>query len=106
MLSLHGCAGVFSSYGEWRLLSSCGVQASHFSGFCCCRAQSSVVVVNGLSHWDSWALENTVSKLWHMGLVAPRQLRSGIFPDQGLNPCLLHWQVDSLSLSHQGRAYF
>ena len=24
----------------------------------------------------------------------------GIFPDQGLNPCLLHWQVDSLSLSH------
>ena len=20
----------------------------------------------------------------------------GIFPDQGLNPCLLHWQVDSL----------
>ena len=26
----------------------------------------------------------------------------GIFPDQGLNPCLLHWQVDSLPLSHQG----
>ena len=26
----------------------------------------------------------------------------GIFPDQGWNPCLLHWQVDSLPLSHQG----
>ena len=26
----------------------------------------------------------------------------GVFLDQGLNPCLLHWQVDSLSLSHQG----
>ena len=26
----------------------------------------------------------------------------GIFPDQGLNPCLLHWQTDSLPLSHQG----
>ena len=25
----------------------------------------------------------------------------GLFPDQGLNPCLLHWQVDSLPLSHQ-----
>ena len=25
-----------------------------------------------------------------------------IFPDQGLNPCLLHWQVDSLPLSHEG----
>ena len=27
----------------------------------------------------------------------------GIFPDQGSNPCLLHWQVDYLPLSHQGR---
>ena len=26
----------------------------------------------------------------------------GIFPDQELKPCLLHWQVDSLPLSHQG----
>ena len=26
----------------------------------------------------------------------------GIFPDQGLNLCLLHWQVDSLPLSHWG----
>ena len=25
----------------------------------------------------------------------------GIFPDQGLNPCLLHWQVGSLPLSHR-----
>ena len=25
----------------------------------------------------------------------------GIFPDQGSNPCPLHWQVDSLPLSHQ-----
>ena len=25
-----------------------------------------------------------------------------VFPDQGLNPCLLHWQADSLPLSHQG----
>ena len=26
----------------------------------------------------------------------------GIFQDQGSNPCLLHWQADSLPLSHQG----
>ena len=26
----------------------------------------------------------------------------GIFPDQGLNPCLLHCQADSLPLDHQG----
>ena len=29
----------------------------------------------------------------------------GIFPDQGLNPCLLHWQGDSLPRSHQGRPF-
>ena len=26
----------------------------------------------------------------------------GVFPDQGLNPCPLHWQADSLSLDHEG----
>ena len=26
----------------------------------------------------------------------------GIFPDQGLNPCPLHWQMDSQPLCHQG----
>ena len=26
----------------------------------------------------------------------------GIFPDQGSNPCPLHWEVDSLPLDHQG----
>ena len=26
----------------------------------------------------------------------------GIFPDQGWNPCLLHWQADSQPLCHQG----
>ena len=25
-----------------------------------------------------------------------------VFPDQGLNLCLLHWQVDAFPLSHQG----
>ena len=26
----------------------------------------------------------------------------GIFPNQGSNPCLLHWQADSQPLRHQG----
>ena len=29
-------------------------------------------------------------------------LLQGIFLTHGLNPCLLHWQADSLPLSHQG----
>ena len=30
----------------------------------------------------------------------------GIFPDQGLNPCPLHWQADSQPLRHQGSPAF
>ena len=30
----------------------------------------------------------------------------GIFPDQGLNPCLLHWLAGSLPLSHQRSPIF
>ena len=29
-------------------------------------------------------------------------LACGIFPDQGSNPCPLHWQADSQPLHHQG----
>ena len=34
------------------------------------------------------------------GLSSPKAC--GIFPDQRLNLCPLHWQVDSLPLSNQG----
>ena len=30
----------------------------------------------------------------------------GIFPDQGSNPCALHWQADSQPLRHQGSPNF
>ena len=30
----------------------------------------------------------------------------GIFPDQGSNPCPLHWQADSQPLRHQGSPEF
>ena len=30
----------------------------------------------------------------------------GIFPDQGLNPCPLHWQADSQPLHHQGSPWW
>ena len=35
-----------------------------------------------------------------MGLFAPQPV--GIFPDQGYKLFLMHWQADSLPLSHQG----
>ena len=45
-------------------------------------------------------LQSTGSIVVMHGLSCP--VANGIIPDQGLNPCLLHWQVDSLLLSHQG----
>ena len=44
--------------------------------------------------------------LQHVGsIVAAHEfscsVACGIFPDQGSNPRLLHWQADSLPLSHQ-----
>ena len=40
--------------------------------------------------------------LWRPGLGLSCSAACGIFPDQGSNPCLLHWQADSSPLSHQG----
>ena len=37
VMGLWRCARAFSSCSEWGLLSSCGPQASHRSGFSCCR---------------------------------------------------------------------
>ena len=39
-------------------------------------------------------------------LATPRPEAHGIFLDQGLNSRLLHWQVDSLPLSHQESPYY
>ena len=76
----------FSSCCEWGLLSSvvCGLLLllSMCSG------------VGGLQEYSSSVL------------VACRLSFSeacGISPDQGLNPCPLHWQVDSYPLCHQGK---
>ena len=109
-LFVFGCAGsslmrgLFSSCSECGLLSSCAVWASPCGGFWCCGAlglgtRASVVVAPGLS--------SVVPGLWSTGSVVVVHRFScsaafRIFPDQGLNPCLLHCQVDSLPLSHWG----
>ena len=77
VLDLCCCAWAFSSCGEPGY-SSLQRQASHCGGFSCCGARAlgtwaSVVVAYGLSC----------------------SVARGTFSDQGLNPCLLHWQADS-----------
>ena len=53
-----------------------------------------------LSSHGSQALEHRLSIAVAHGLSC--SVVCGIFPDQGLNPCLLHWQADALPRSHEG----
>ena len=47
-------SGLFSSCGEWRLLSSCSVRGSHYGGFFCCMGSK----LTGFSNCDVRALEH------------------------------------------------
>ena len=97
VLGLRCCSGFFSLVGASAgLLSSCRAGSSHCHGFSCSRAWApgsrvSMVVALRLSSIGSIVLVHRPSC----------SETCGIFPNQGMNPCLLHWQVDSLPLSHQ-----
>ena len=59
----------------------------------------------GLSLSRPLLLRSTGSRRVGSVVVAHGPSRSaacGIFPDQGSNPCPLHWQADSQPLRHQG----
>ena len=69
-------------------------------GLCCCRGFSLVVASRSYSLLVVCRLLIVLASL----VVACRLSCStacGIFPDQGSNPCLLHWQAEALPLSHQ-----
>ena len=76
-LGLGGCVQAFFGCSEQGLLFSWRTQASHCSGSSCRGA---------------WALGLTGSAVVEYGLSCP--LACGIFLDQGLNLCFLHWQTD------------
>ena len=82
--------GLCSSRGEWGLLSSCGVWAS--------RCGLLVVVASPVAEQGLQGVRASVVVVHWLSCSAA----CGIFLDQGLNTHLLHWQVDSLPLSHQG----
>ena len=57
------------------------------------------------SHYRGLSLQSTGSRRAGSVVVAHGPSCSaacGILPDQGLNPCPLHWQADSQPLHHQG----
>ena len=70
------------------------------------RGGYSLVVVHGLLIAVAFLVaERRVQSTWASVVVARGfscSLVCDIFPDQESNPCLLHWQADSLPLNHQG----
>ena len=68
---------------------------------CCCYHFSLYVVSDSASPWTARLLCPWDFPGKNTG-VGCYFLLQGIFLTQGLNPSLLHWQVDSLPLSHQG----
>ena len=61
--------------------------------------RASAVIAHWLSSCGSWAQE-------HRSIVVAQELSCGIVLDHGSSPCLIHWHVDSLLLSHQGSLAF
>ena len=74
----------------------------------------SLVVASG-GHSSSWCVGLSLSRPLLLRSTGSRRTGSvivahgpscstayGIFPDQGSNPCTLHWQADSQPLRHQG----
>ena len=77
-----------------RGLSLVAASGGHSSSWCA-----------GLSLSRPLLLRGTGSRRAGSVVVAHGPSRStacGIFPDQGSNPCPLHWQADSQPLRHQG----
>ena len=84
------------SKGLSRVFSNTRVQKHQFFGSQSCPTVCSLVDCSPtrlLCPWDSPG-QNTG--------VGCHTLLRGIIPTQGSNPCLLHWQADSLPPSHLG----
>ena len=65
---------------------------------------SLVAASSGFSYCGAWALGVQASVVVARGLSC--SAACAIFPDQGSNPCPLHWQADSQPLHHQGSSCF
>ena len=90
--------GLFSSFSQRVLLSSCGAQASHCGGISLRSTGSRVSELQCLWHMGSVAVAFV---LWTTGLIVWAHqpgcsTACNIFLDQGSDLCLLHQQVNCL----------
>ena len=85
MLGLHCCRQAFSSCGKWGLLFTAA----------CVFLFAVASLVEELGPRGAWSLVVVAHRL-------SCAKACGIFPDQGLKLCPLHWQVNSQPLDYQG----
>ena len=102
-LGLH-CYTGFSLVTESGGYSLVAVHRLLDGGFCHCRAWALghpgfMAAAHRLSNCGSWAYSTGLIAVVHQLSCSAA---CGIFLGQGSNLCLLHWQADSISLSHQG----
>ena len=86
VLGLRFCARAFSSCGK--------------------RGPLSIMVRGPLTIAASLVAEHRLQARRLSSCGSRAQLLRGILPDQGSNPCPLHWQADSQPLRHQGSPHF
>ena len=99
-LGLCCCVGVFCSCSEqdysWLPHMGFSLQRLLLLWSTGPGTQASVVAAHGLQSSGSVVVTHSLSC----------SMAHGIFPDQGLNPCPLHWQVASYPPYHQGSPSF
>ena len=81
------CCTLSSSWGEWKLLSVYGSQASHCSGFCCRRAQPlGHTYFSSCDTWAQWlwfpGSSTQAQYLWYTDLAVPKHVGSSWTGDQ------------------------
>ena len=84
MLGLHSSGQAFPSWNKQGLLFIA--------------VDGLLIVVASLVKHRLWGVQNSVVVIQEISCSTAY----GIFPYQGSNPCLLHWQADSQPLGHQG----
>ena len=72
---------------------------------CCWVAKSCPTLCNSMDHSLPGSSVHGISQAWILEWVVISFSR-GSFLTQGSNPSLLHWQADSLPLSHLGSDHF
>ena len=93
---IFGATQAFSLVVSSRGSSRCSTQVPYRRGFFC---GSWALGCEGFSSCGSQTLEHRPRSC---GSRLSCSMACEIFLDQGSSPFLLHWQTDSLSLSHQG----